>query len=482
MRRHSALGYGARAASPKTEAVIPTPGGGERRVTYLGSADDVTTCDNCGKSELKGTVTLSIDGGEPVYYGSDCAARALGTKTKDVLSATRAADRARDAAEARVRDLAQKANGAPWFAFLAERGKGNDVFTRIQSLGGHTKAAELYKASGQEPERSFIGALLSKLRGKLRPEDPQKLEVERIAADLRRAGHEDDVRVPANVAKQLASAGVAYDMDSVSLASHAAEHRIKLTDAGRTLLQLPPAAAATAPSKAATPPPVKLVPAALKLLADGAWHDVTEEPLARLSPQEWMTFTDVGHLEFSDPHGKTSRTGRVRREASSTSAHAVGFTWPSPHGERRIESIGPHPITGRSTYAVSTAGAPQLQLLPEDEIASEIRRDTANAASRTKIKVEAEEAKAADTEHARWGGFTDNMTPVQRARVDAILSKQVSVRGKLSPRGHHLENLVREGFRVNGGRLEGPDGSFFPESALTKIGFDYAQFLAQPAP
>ena len=44
----------------------------------LGINDDVTTCECCGKSELKCTVILSSDDGmEQVYYGRDCAAKAL---------------------------------------------------------------------------------------------------------------------------------------------------------------------------------------------------------------------------------------------------------------------------------------------------------------------------------------------------------------------------------------------------------------------
>lgn len=42
----------------------------------LGINDDVTTCECCGKANLKCTVVLGTDAGE-VHYGRDCAARAL---------------------------------------------------------------------------------------------------------------------------------------------------------------------------------------------------------------------------------------------------------------------------------------------------------------------------------------------------------------------------------------------------------------------
>jgi hypothetical protein len=50
-------------------------------IKILGISDEVTTCGCCGKSNLKRTVALDIDGGV-VYYGTDCAAMALlGKKT-----------------------------------------------------------------------------------------------------------------------------------------------------------------------------------------------------------------------------------------------------------------------------------------------------------------------------------------------------------------------------------------------------------------
>lgn len=53
---------------------------------YLGTTDDSTECEKCGKIELKSTVVLQpldeegTPEGDPVYYGSTCAARALAVK------------------------------------------------------------------------------------------------------------------------------------------------------------------------------------------------------------------------------------------------------------------------------------------------------------------------------------------------------------------------------------------------------------------
>ncbi len=46
----------------------------------LGVTDERTTCDCCGKTHLKRTVALGTETGI-VYYGVNCAARALGKKS-----------------------------------------------------------------------------------------------------------------------------------------------------------------------------------------------------------------------------------------------------------------------------------------------------------------------------------------------------------------------------------------------------------------
>lgn len=45
-------------------------------VKVLGVTDETTTCECCGKQNLKRVVVLDIDG-NVVRYGCDCAARAL---------------------------------------------------------------------------------------------------------------------------------------------------------------------------------------------------------------------------------------------------------------------------------------------------------------------------------------------------------------------------------------------------------------------
>jgi hypothetical protein len=72
----------------------------------LGTTDDITDCDQCGRDDLKSTVILGhldADGNvEGVrYVGSDCGARLSGQRASVIASGARKADRAaREAANA----------------------------------------------------------------------------------------------------------------------------------------------------------------------------------------------------------------------------------------------------------------------------------------------------------------------------------------------------------------------------------------------
>jgi hypothetical protein len=49
-----------------------------------GISDEVLDCQKCGKPELKRTIVLT-DGESEMYYGSQCAARALGMRRKSTV-------------------------------------------------------------------------------------------------------------------------------------------------------------------------------------------------------------------------------------------------------------------------------------------------------------------------------------------------------------------------------------------------------------
>lgn len=74
----------------------------------IGTTTDRTTCECCGREDLKGTTVVQFDdaGADIRYYGCSCAAKALGIASKDVRKAAKKADEdarvaARKAKEAR---------------------------------------------------------------------------------------------------------------------------------------------------------------------------------------------------------------------------------------------------------------------------------------------------------------------------------------------------------------------------------------------
>lgn len=78
----------------------------------LGINDDVTTCECCGRTGLKKTVVLDIEGVGIVHYGSDCAATKLHGKKaarKMVDSVATAMDFARRWLPTRPADLVANA-------------------------------------------------------------------------------------------------------------------------------------------------------------------------------------------------------------------------------------------------------------------------------------------------------------------------------------------------------------------------------------
>lgn len=54
--------------------------------TILGIDDSVNTCDCCGKTNLKSTVIVDIDG-DILHYGSVCATRHTGMASKEIKRA-----------------------------------------------------------------------------------------------------------------------------------------------------------------------------------------------------------------------------------------------------------------------------------------------------------------------------------------------------------------------------------------------------------
>lgn len=89
--------------------------------TVKGTTDEVTTCELCGKAELKGTVvlaTLDADGNEDggvCYFGVSCAAKAAGWTQREVRAGVKAAEDSKRAAEWAARE-ARWAAEREWLA------------------------------------------------------------------------------------------------------------------------------------------------------------------------------------------------------------------------------------------------------------------------------------------------------------------------------------------------------------------------------
>lgn len=86
---------------PQSDAPVPA-------FQVRGLTDEVTTCELCGRNELRGTVQLlELDAdGNPVrdhYYGTGCAATAAGWTQNDLKDRVRAAQTARREAAAKQR-------------------------------------------------------------------------------------------------------------------------------------------------------------------------------------------------------------------------------------------------------------------------------------------------------------------------------------------------------------------------------------------
>jgi hypothetical protein len=61
--------------------------------------DEITTCECCGRSELKATVAMQLSDGDILHYGRTCAARNSGKTSQQITKEVRAE---RDAAHGRT--------------------------------------------------------------------------------------------------------------------------------------------------------------------------------------------------------------------------------------------------------------------------------------------------------------------------------------------------------------------------------------------
>lgn len=121
-------------------------------VRFLGTSDDVTTCECCGRANLKSTVALLTEGATtPVYYGVTCAARSLKMQNIEVAKAARQVERDHAAALAHEDYLAWRVEDARWQAFLDARAPGlRERADQIVAVGGYSVARADYLAGNRK--------------------------------------------------------------------------------------------------------------------------------------------------------------------------------------------------------------------------------------------------------------------------------------------------------------------------------------------
>jgi len=123
-----------------------------KRFTVLGTTDEVTICDCCGRKDLKGTVALCDHdaGDETVYFGCVCAARAMGIESVEVRKAARNADDAKVRAETAARNAAADVEYRVFQSWLDSKvGPKGERFLQLQALGGMAAARALFAAEAK---------------------------------------------------------------------------------------------------------------------------------------------------------------------------------------------------------------------------------------------------------------------------------------------------------------------------------------------
>ncbi|MEV4037671.1 hypothetical protein [Streptomyces umbrinus] len=132
----------------------------------FGTTSDVTTCDLCGKPELKGTVVLmplDVDGnedGDACYFGTSCAAKAAGWTLKEVRAGIKRAAEQERAAERARRIAEREAETKAYNAWVAETyGTGATLKNGIQKHGAAGLWAQ-FRAARQETDLHATGSLI----------------------------------------------------------------------------------------------------------------------------------------------------------------------------------------------------------------------------------------------------------------------------------------------------------------------------------
>jgi hypothetical protein len=154
---------------------------------------------------------------------------------------------------------------------------------------------------------------------------------------------------------------------------------------------------------------------------------------------------------------------------------------------RRV--VGEQELRGRPVVLIAVVDATGktgviADIIPTDELEAEIAGDTKRLASNREAAQRQEQERKDKAEALHLQGFEDTLPSGKaRARAVDVLNQVVSVRREFDKRKHHIERLVKEGFRVQDHPrfkrvLSHPGGTFFTQKDLTKLALDYAEFLS----
>lgn len=113
-------------------------------VEVLGTTDDVTECWRCGRTHLKKTVAIRVDGTdeEVQFLGVVCAAQVIGCGALELLAVASAVQSEKDAQEARERAEKVEVAFRSWEAFCEPYGGIQDA---IDHFGGFAEARSAWR-------------------------------------------------------------------------------------------------------------------------------------------------------------------------------------------------------------------------------------------------------------------------------------------------------------------------------------------------
>lgn len=161
----------------------------------------------------------------------------------------------------------------------------------------------------------------------------------------------------------------------------------------------------------------------------------------------------------------------------ATNDKNIGREWVGGH--RKV--VGVHPS---GAYLVQTEGQRSLQLIPPDQLESEIEFEERAAASSRRMREQAaareeQERKAQEARDFTYG-FAEQFPPARRRRIIEALNKQVRSDGRFLSRKDLIVEKVKEGWTVKGKKFSSPDGdTFLLQTDITKTGLDFAKYLVE---